>query len=136
GVRLDCAYHNRRDHLVSTGRVTGAKTDRACEQRLEELLKTNPVWQARAAAGVMLQTVDIQPREPQWAGRALAHALAYARLGDYDSSQEWVALALTHDPSDSTAWFLSAMYHYAKNDPGLVDRDLRRVLGIEKLFPS
>ena len=50
----------------------------------------------------------------------------------HDQCRLQVATALLHNPYDSTAWYVSAMCNLQANDLPLVERDLRRMMDLEK----
>lgn len=133
GVQLDRrAYHNDRKQLVLTCRVIGQKPNQVAEKQVQDLLLAHPVWKARAAAGVVLETLKRQDADRVRAAGAIMQAMRHVREGDRESCAHQLLVARLHNPEDSTAWFLSAYCHLALGEQLLAERDLRRVATHEK----
>lgn len=53
--------------------------------------------------------------------------------GEMEKAEQWLEVGRLHYPHLSGVWFLSAYYHYLKDDAELVERDLKRVVDLEVL---
>jgi hypothetical protein len=153
GLIIDSAGHDQDGALIVRVNLIGPSPGEGQAAELRKQLQTHKVWSARVGDGLRWMVLSRKPRDArlahqlrQQAVRNLSKSLCnpYAPPPAFDPIEgenpvsAWseqairqVTPAVMHEPSNSTAWFVRAMYHALQNDPVRAHRDLRRMHELE-----
>jgi hypothetical protein len=125
GVIFTRAFYDAQGQLVFAGTVVGRPTRPGIEDRIKRMLNLDTHLGVRVS-------LQAQKKEIARAEQATAIALGRILAGDFVSSVPLLDLALLHDPEDTTSWYLRAACNLTQGDPALAERDLRRLISLER----
>ena len=129
GIAWTRASYDDRSTLIFHGRAVGRRvTPNLLVPQIRKILKLDP------SVAVDIAPLDYQSRDPDLAALAVARAMGLIGDGQPAAATESLDSALLHNPEDTTAWYLRAGCSMLRGDNRAAERDVRRLLAIEREF--